>query len=239
MPRINSNKKKIGKYLLPYDIYERHKKVGSFIEDSDVVLDVGGELNQLSQFSSPKDILVANLQQSQEKSDVVIKEDKLPFKTGSYSTLCAIDVLEHIPANSRKKFITELLRVASKKVILSFPVGTKSHTEYEKQIEKWLKKRGHDVTYLKEHIEYGLPTRDEIITITKDQNVQIHYSGDLMFNNFLFKLYMLDPQIKFVRKIVYLGKLLFNFLTNPILYLLLSKKNYSENVVRAYMVILQ
>ena len=125
------------KYFLPYDIFERHKKIGEFITAEDTVLDVGGELDQLSNFSTPKKITVANLKGSQEKSDVIIKGDKLPFKNNSFTAVCAIDVLEHISKLKRQKFVDDLLRVSSDKVILSFPIGTKTHINYEKSLEKW------------------------------------------------------------------------------------------------------
>ena len=48
------------KLFLPYDVYERHRKVGSFIKENESVIDVGGELNHLSQFCSAKKIIVAN-----------------------------------------------------------------------------------------------------------------------------------------------------------------------------------
>jgi hypothetical protein len=225
------------KDFLPYDIYERHRKVGSLIAENDTVLDVGGELNQLSRFCPASKIVVANLKESQEKSDVTIEKGKLPFKPLSFSVVCAIDVLEHIPKAQRKNFIADIIRVSSKNVILSFPVGTKTHIEYEKEISEWLKSIGQDVTYLEEHIMYGLPDKKEIEDFTKGRKKDVSYSGSLIINRKLFKIYMFDPKIKVVRKLVYILKHLFNFLTNRVLYALLSNKEYSENIVRAYVLI--
>jgi len=81
------------KRFLPYDIYERHKKIGHIIGKGKSVVDVGGELEHLSQFCKPSKIIVANLT----KGDVIISKDKLPFKNKSFDIACAIDVLEHIP----------------------------------------------------------------------------------------------------------------------------------------------
>lgn len=237
MPKVNSKKSKMAKYFLPYDIYERHRKIGSLIEKDDTVLDVGGELDQLANFCKASKIVVANLEESQEKSDVVIKKGELPFSKGSFKTVCAIDVLEHIPKNEREKFIKSLFDICTKKVVLSFPIGTLNHTRYEKELSNWLKSKGKDVKYLEEHIAYGLPTHEDVTKLTKGTKSKISFSGSLTLNNFLFKLHTYDPNIKFVRKITYAIKLLFNFLTNPILYKMNSEKKYSENVIRAYIVL--
>ena len=225
------------KLSLPYDIYERHKKVGSFIENGETVLDVGGELNQLSQFCQPSKIVVANLKKSQENSDVIVKKGKLPFKKSSFDVACAIDVLEHIPKNERRAFIKNLQEVSAKKVILSFPIGTSTHINYEKELQNYLEGKKYDVTYLKEHIALGLPQKKELETILEGQNFNTYYSGNLSFNKILFKLHVFDPHVKYFRKFVYLSKLAFNLITNKILYVVLSNRSYSQNVVREYVLI--
>lgn len=222
---------------LPYDIYERHKKVGSLIDKNDTVLDVGGELNQLSKFTRAAKITVANLKGSQEKSDIKIEKGNLPFKNGSFGAVCAIDVLEHITKRQRAAFIKDLERVSTRVVILSFPIGTREHANYEREIANWLQRKGHDVTYLREHISLGLPTPEEVISFLKGRKGKVSYSGNLMANRLLFKIYIFDPRLKVVRKIVYLGKLIFNLFTNPALYAMLSEKELSKNVVRAYLII--
>ena len=225
------------KYFLPYDIYERHKKVGKLIGKNDSVLDVGGELNQLANFCKPKKIVVVNLEKSREKSDIVIKKGKLPFGGGSFSTVCAIDVLEHIPPKNRQAFIDDLLRVAQKKVILSFPLGTRNHLIYEKQLANMLKSKGIDVTYLNQHLKFGLPSLADIKSYIRGKRSSQDFSGDLKITAILFGIFLFDPQIKFIGKLIYALKLAFNFLTNPIFYLALSNQKFSDKVVRAYVTI--
>lgn len=226
----------LNKYLLFYDIYERHKKIGSLINNGETVLDVGGAINHLSQFCNPGKIITANLVGS-EDSDVNIKKNKLPFEDNSFDVVCAIDVLEHLPSTKRKRFIEEMSRIAREKLILSFPIGTLNHKEYEIKTSKWLQSKKIDLTYLREHIKYGLPTKEEITDLTKNSKFNIVYSGNIVINNFLFHLFMFDPQVKLVRRLVYGLKLMFNFLTNPIFYMLLSTKKYSSSVNRAYLIL--
>lgn len=237
MQSANSNPFLTNKLFLPYDIYERHRQVGSLIEDSFSVLDIGGELNQLSQFCKPSKIIVANLKESAERSDVLIKKNKLPFRQNSFDIVCSIDVLEHIPKKERLTFINNLIRAARKKVILSFPIGTNEHIQHEIKIANWLKSKNLDITYLNEHLKLGLPTPYEITNILNDFNHQILYAGNINVNEFLFKLFLFDPRIRLVRRIVYNLKLIFNYLTNPILYTLLTNKKLGKNVNRAYLVI--
>lgn len=233
----NSPKPKVSKLFLPYDVYERHKKVGSLIKTDQSVLDVGGQLDYLSQFSQPAKVIVANLESATEVSDVIIDKEKLPFKDNSFSTVTAIDVLEHIPKNTRPRFIQELLRVAQKTIILSFPIGTPKHIAYEKHLASQLRERQEDINYLAHHVKYGLPKKGEIEKLIEGLNSNLSYSGNLFITNLLFKIHLFDPKIIFIRQLVYWAKLFFNLVSNPILYLLLSNKIFSHNVVRAYLVI--
>lgn len=222
----------MNKYLLAYDVYERHRKVASLIGKHDTVLDVGGELNHLSLFCTPKKLVVANL----ESGDVIIKKKKLPFSKGSFDIVTSIDVLEHIPKKDRKGFIDQLLSIASKKVILSFPIGTKEHIQYEKELKKTLKIKGEHVKYLLEHVKHGLPTREEVLSLTKGKSRKISFSGNLNASKYLFKLFVFDPKIPIVRKTIYFLKKIFYLLTNELIYQLLIDKKYSAKINRVYVV---
>ncbi len=223
----------MNKAFLPYDVYERHKKVAGIISSNDTLLDVGGELNHLSQFAKKAKITVANLS----TGDVIIKKNKLPFKEKSFKNVCSIDVLEHIPKSKRQKFIIDLVKISQSKIVLSFPIGTQKHVIHEQKMQKYLKSKKLDVTYLDEHIKNGLPTKEEIENLTKNYKVEITYSGNIRASQYLFKLFLFDPKIKIIRKLVYFLKLVFNAASNPIIYRLISNRKYSENVNRAYLII--
>lgn len=227
----------MNKNLLFYDTFERHKKIANLIGNNFSILDIGGQLNALSQFLNAKKIVVANIEGSEEKSDITYKKDKLPFKSNSFDIVCSIDVLEHIPKRQRESFIKDIFKIATKKVVLSFPIGTPEHEKYEQQLESYLEKKGRDVTYLKEHIKYKLPTESDLKTYLKDYDYKIYYSGNLRLNKILFKMFLFDPKIKLVRKLVYNAKLAFNIATNEIIYTFLSNKKLSSSVNRAYLVI--
>ncbi|MEX2028045.1 MAG: methyltransferase domain-containing protein [Candidatus Curtissbacteria bacterium] len=233
---MNKQSLSTNKHFLFYDTYERHRKIGSLIKNGETVLDVGGAANHLSQFTNASKIVTANLA-GMENSDVVISGDKLPFKNNSFDVVCSIDVLEHLQKRQRAGFIKELARVARRRVILSFPIQTLLHEAYERQTQIWLESRHKDVSYLKEHIKFGLPEKDEIKTITKGQKTAMIYSGNVNINKLIFRLFMLDPDIKIVRRGVYYLKLVFNLITNPILYIILADKKYSKSINRSYLII--
>lgn len=233
----NLRELKMYRLFLPYDVYERHRKVGSLIEKDQTVLDVGGELNSLTQFCSPKKIVVSNLASAKEKSDVIIRREELPFPKDSFDIVCAIDVLEHVQKDKREEFINKLMKVAQKRVILSFPLGTKEHISLEKEIKDLLLKKGMNVDYLNEHIRYGLPTPEEIAKFKKIENLEVFYSGDIKLNKYLFRVFLFDPKIKYLGKIIYYLKFLLNFFSNPVLYTFLSNRSFSEVVNRAYLII--
>lgn len=223
----------MSKNFLPYDIYERHRRVASFIAPNFSVLDVGGELNHLSQFVRAKKIVVANLN----TGDVIIKKDKLPFEDHSFDVVCAIDVLEHIEKTARPQFLKNLINVAKTRIILSFPVASPAHLAHEQQVQQQLAKKGIDVGYLKEHIKFGLPTPLEIKKLTGKYRAEIFFSGNLGLTKILFRLYLFDPKIKFLRRLLYLAKLVFNLIANPVIYLFVANRKYSGQVNRAYVLI--
>jgi ubiquinone/menaquinone biosynthesis C-methylase UbiE len=55
------------------------------------------------------------------KPDVVADVRRLPFPDGSFDTVCAFEILEHIPFQDFEKAFSELVRVARKYVLISLP----------------------------------------------------------------------------------------------------------------------
>ncbi len=53
--------------------------------------------------------------------DVVADVRALPFADGSFDTVCAFEVLEHLPFEDFEKSLSELVRVARRYVLLSLP----------------------------------------------------------------------------------------------------------------------
>jgi len=224
---------KISNFFLPFDIFCRHKTVAKLIgNQKGEILDVGGGVKGLNRFVKNK-VVVSNLREG----DVLADGRALPFADNSFSLVTSIDVLEHIPPHDREKFVSELKRVAKKRVILSFPLGTKAHIRAEKELKDFLKKKGEEVGYLEEHIANGLPTLKELEKILKNHPFQIFFGENFRLNNFLLKVQFTLGEKRVLGRFYFYFQKLINFLLNVFYYpFSLSRKPY-RSTNRAYAVI--
>jgi len=58
---------------------------------------------------------------SELKPDFIANVNKLPFPDNSFDTVCAFEVLEHIPFDEFADSLKEMSRVSNKKIIISLP----------------------------------------------------------------------------------------------------------------------
>src|SRR3972149_8889391 len=102
------------KYFLPPDIYERHKFISGFIGSSKNILDVGGSMSKLPEFTNKCKIATVDVVKP---ADIIYDGKKIPVGDKSYDIVTSIDVLEHIKSRDREDFVDELKRVAREKTI--------------------------------------------------------------------------------------------------------------------------
>lgn len=98
---------------------------------------------------------------------------KLPFVNDAYDFVVNVDVLEHIVPEKRQQVILESMRVAKRALFIAVPVGTKAEDQ-----DKILAKKYQDIykkpfVFLTEHLTYGLPKENEMITMIKDASQKL------------------------------------------------------------------
>lgn len=112
----------------------------------------------------------------------------LPFAEGSFDVVTSLDVLEHIPRYDRPRFVKELVRVAKLQVVLCAPYGSPEHTRCEKRVLEEVIRKGYSDSMLAEHVEYGLPTLEEVLEYLPDNlSRDVWFTGNFHFNTLLFK----------------------------------------------------
>lgn len=135
-------------------------------KDGDKILEVGSEITGITTyFQKPVtgvDVAFDYSKKNGYLKPVKASAIKLPFPDKSFDYVLSVDMLEHIPKEKRQKTITEMVRVAKYKVYLSFPAGKKSEMVDKQLYDFFLKKRGQEYQYLKEHVDLGLPDVDVV-----------------------------------------------------------------------------
>jgi len=123
----------------------------------------------------------------------------LPFPDRSVDFIVSSDMMEHIQPKMRKKAIKEMLRVASKSLIMGFPEGERAR-RCDESICASLRKANKKVpNWLEEHMDAKnvFPTAEEIGKILKgmgarftaypNESLLVHAAGVRLENNSAFR----------------------------------------------------
>jgi SAM-dependent methyltransferase len=137
------------------------------------ILDVGGE-GMLKLFLPRIPIVTANIKEA----DICYSGNTLPLMSSSFDIVVTLDTIEHLHKNDRTTFLSELYRVAKKAVILCAPFGTPEHLAYEKEILNSGILDNDSLTYLTEHLEFGLPFPNEVSEMANLFSGKVFYQGD-------------------------------------------------------------
>ncbi len=125
----------------------------------------------------------------------------LPFSSVAFEDVVCVDTLEHVERRQRPRAVSELLRVASSRVLISGPVGAFAEWGDAAYAEHIARRRRPIPGWLQEHLEHGIPSLAEILetvmecghpfTIHVNEGVIQHYSG-LIADNFPFMTRFLE-----------------------------------------------
>lgn len=93
-----------------------------------VILDVGAGMGTLANYLASQNCSVINLETSRKrrlKNQVIADGRNLPFKNQAFDVTVSSDVLEHVAARDRDRFLHEMLRCTKNGVIITY---SKIHT---------------------------------------------------------------------------------------------------------------
>jgi Methyltransferase domain len=135
---------------------------------------------------------------------VCLSGAKLPFPDGSYDFVISVDMLEHVNVNERSEVITELLRVASRRVFLSVPCGKLAEAHDMALDEFYQHVNGVRYHFFQDHIENGLPEKDELASRIKFSadalglkiELQVISNVNLKVRNFFMRLWIISKSAK-------------------------------------------
>ncbi len=154
-----------GRALFPDMGYERYirlmgiaRAVAPDLDEPFSLLDIGGEDGALREF------LPAATYQA--FAGLITREQDSGLPTAGFDVVVAADVLEHVLPADRSAFLAELLRLARRKVVFSFPcAGADLHEQFLLNLLP-----GHP--WLAEHQEHGLPAVQEIEALLREQGLR-------------------------------------------------------------------
>lgn len=156
--------------------YERAAKLArKFLKKSMIVLDVGSGDGRMEELLAPsvkkiigvdnqeRPLQFARLLVTQKNVEFLQNNKKLPAPDGSMDAVVCFDVIEHIPVNAVKGFVTEIKRVLKKKgtFVVTTPnikelrgkffghkVDSKHYQEFTiQELKELLEKNGFEVKY--------------------------------------------------------------------------------------------
>lgn len=167
--------KSVDRTEVAFDHFQRYETIRRLVEfhrrregQSFRVLELGSnEHKDLKLFLPQDEILFTDiaLSEAMEKDPDFQRVDgtAIPFDDKSFDFVVAADVLEHVPAEMREKFLREAWRVSRCGAILSFPFYAQDVMDAEARVNEYYKTlAGEDFIWLKEHLENSLPKTEEI-----------------------------------------------------------------------------
>jgi len=130
---------------------------------------------------------------------------QLPFRDRSFDTVVVSDVMEHVPPSLREQVVTEVLRVARRRVVFGYPCG---HAAFELDRRLYSDYRSRNLAppqWLEEHMLYPFPSENLLEDLTAGWKREVIPNESLQFRYWMMKREMsriLDHSFRLVLQIV-------------------------------------
>jgi len=96
----------------------------------------------------------------------------LPFGDEAFEAVVALEVLEHVRPEARRRLVEECLRIARDLAVFSCPDNRPEVIEAERRLSAAFELlTGHEHPFLAEHAEWGLPTEESVRQLIHDAGV--------------------------------------------------------------------
>ncbi len=170
-----------------FDQYSRYRACAELLlrlgaTTNSRILDVGsGSACLLSEFLPGFDISyvdpLINTLPTKKSNQYGYQIDEVADKLGLFDYVVAIDVLEHVPPQSREGFTSTLVSLATQSIVLAFPyedepspggVDHAVNADYA-----YINNRSY--SWLKEHEEYGLPNAEKLKSAFAERGLDAEY----------------------------------------------------------------
>lgn len=90
---------------------------------------------------------------------------KLPFADHRFDAVISVDSLEHIAPGERGEAVREIVRTALRMAVIAVLGGAGAQRQDRGLAELYLRVRGEEYPFFRDHLENGLPARDELETM--------------------------------------------------------------------------
>lgn len=128
-----------------------------------------GKSWNVTYFSNPqtkrRKILTLNVERDYNRNrrpDIYYDGLHIPFKDNSFDVVTCVDVFEHMPREDRRQVLSEIVRIAKRRVLVTFPFKS-SKKNMEQEVLSYVIAQGIEPkASLIEHERYGLPIINEM-----------------------------------------------------------------------------
>ena len=185
-----------GRALFPDMGYERYVRLmgiaraaGRGLDEPFSLLDIGGEDGALQDF-----LPTAGYQAF---AGIITRAQDSGLPTAGFDVVVAADVMEHVLPADRSAFLEELLRLARRRVVFSFPCAEADlHEQFLLNLLP-----GH--RWLTEHQQHGLPSAAEVETLLAEHHVTYTRLPNHSLQNWVYAvLFDMLPLAKDLRRAV-------------------------------------